>query len=350
MENMYNGVSNMIIALITLVDNTKRHFSGAGLFDVIMGDTKDSSFSVIKAGIQAISNIFNNFFGFLKPGMVEVVALVLMFEQFQTLTKMFLAPSIKNIGIGLRDIGLNFSQMIVAALSPKGIGSLFTNLTSGDAQRKGAFSNTANARIAADIARTQASLGGYKPENVSIFQEVLQGVQNLATGVLNKFKDLANFLLSPFNAALRAVSQGFNLVRSTMQGLAAGTLTLRGAFMTIAQGLQTFKTNFLTNFSGIKQFIVDSFIPNLITSSKRAIMPFTALFSPDISVRQAVRKDWGRLFTSTISHFMGGIGLAFKHLGKLALEFGLALGVMFLARSDFSNPMETAVNKASRRY
>ena len=327
MENMYNGVSNMVISLITLVDNTKRHFSGAGLFDVIMGDTKDNSFNIIKSGIQAISNIFNNFFGFLKPGMVEIVALVLMFEQSQTLFKMLLGPTIKDVRTGLFQVGESFKNMINTALRPSGISSLFTNLT----------------------AARQTSLNkDYKAENVSVLKEALNGVTALTTKALEAFKNFTNFLLSPFQSALNFVSRGLSFVGVNIKGLLTGSLNLKQAFINIGQGLQAFSVSALGGFKNVVQFFMVELIPSLIIGTKNATRPLTALFSPDANLRRAVRQDWANLFTLIGNAAMGKIGLALKHLGTLALEFGLALGVMFFARSDFSNPMETAVNKASK--
>ena len=344
MENMYNGVSNMIIALVTLVDNTKRYFSGAGLFDVILGDTSEG-FSLIKLGVNSMSHLFKNLFGFLKPGMVEMAALVLMFQQLQTLTKYFIGPTFKGFFMdGMYQLGRNFVGMISNAFSPKGIGSLFTNLN--------------------DVTE-KSKAPDYKPENVSIGQEFLTGIGNSGKAVfnnlknnvnvaLNAFDKFKNFLISPFQMAMNLTWKGLTTIGTTMKLLVTGGITLKQAFINIGQGLKTVGAGIFSVFTNIGNFFLNTVIPNILAgrtaidnlrvAATNAIRPVTAIFSGDANIRRAALKDWGKFLTLPLSQ----IGLTLQKLGALALEVGLALAVMFFARSDFSNPMETAINKASK--
>ena len=344
MENMYNGVSNMIIALVTLVDNTKRYFSGAGLFDVILGDTSEG-FSLIKLGVNSMSHLFKNLFGFLKPGMVEMAALVLMFQQLQTLAKYFIGPTFKGFFMdGMYQLARNSVGMISNAFSPKGIGSLFTNLN--------------------DVTE-KSKAPDYKPENVSIGQEFLTGIGNSGKAVfnnlknnvnvaLNAFDTFKNFLISPFQMAMNLTWKGLTTIGTTMKLLVTGGITLKQAFINIGQGLKTIGAGIFSVFTNIGNSFLNTVVPNILAGRRaidnlrvaatNAIRPVTAIFSGDANIRRAALKDWGKFLMLPLSQ----IGLTLKKLGALALEVGLALAVMFFARSDFSNPMETAINKASK--
>ncbi len=92
MKNMYDGVNNMIVGLLSMVDSGARALSGKPLF--AEGLIGGKSVNLVVAGIDAIKGALSAVFSVIPPGVVELGALVFMFEQAIALGTMALGPAL----------------------------------------------------------------------------------------------------------------------------------------------------------------------------------------------------------------------------------------------------------------
>jgi tape measure domain-containing protein len=99
MKNMYDGVNNMIVGLLSMVDSGARALSGKPLF--AEGLIGGKSANLVVAGIDAIKGALSAVFSVIPPGVVELGALVFMFEQAIALGTMALGPALVGGGKAL---------------------------------------------------------------------------------------------------------------------------------------------------------------------------------------------------------------------------------------------------------
>jgi tape measure domain-containing protein len=116
MDNMMRGVGNMAVAMATALDNLNRTFTGKSLFSDIVGKKEAGN------PFQGIIDGFGSLFKLIPPGVVELGALVLMFEQVQVLFKMFLWPTILGGWKSFSNVLVNFANMA------KPIGTILSEL------------------------------------------------------------------------------------------------------------------------------------------------------------------------------------------------------------------------------
>jgi tape measure domain-containing protein len=103
MENMFQGVGNMFVSLFTGIDQQFRDAFDKSLFTPSFGKEKKSLFEDIKDAVMGLFRI-------LPPGLVEMGALLVMFEQSAVLGKMLLTPMFNNLGNAVKGVSGAFTN------------------------------------------------------------------------------------------------------------------------------------------------------------------------------------------------------------------------------------------------
>ncbi|MFM8008967.1 MAG: tape measure protein, partial [Dolichospermum sp.] len=106
MENMLKGVGNMVVALIVAIDNGTRDAFDNSLFSDFVGKQQGSN------PFQGLIDGLTGLFRIIPSGLVEMGALVMMFEQLLVLAKMLLVPTLLGSLKGLMAIISNFAGML----------------------------------------------------------------------------------------------------------------------------------------------------------------------------------------------------------------------------------------------
>ncbi|MFM6670183.1 MAG: tape measure protein, partial [Dolichospermum sp.] len=106
MENMLKGVGNMVVALIVAIDNGTRDAFDNSLFSDFVGKQQGSN------PFQGLIDGLTGLFRIIPSGLVEMGALVMMFEQVLVLAKMLLVPTLLGSLKGLMAIISNFAGML----------------------------------------------------------------------------------------------------------------------------------------------------------------------------------------------------------------------------------------------
>lgn len=97
-DNMSKGITNAITGAFAGIDNVVRGFTGKGLFSVSL-DTKEID------KFKQFTDTVGGFFKIIPSGVVELAALVLMFQQLGLLAQTYIVPSLKNVGTSLLTMG-----------------------------------------------------------------------------------------------------------------------------------------------------------------------------------------------------------------------------------------------------
>ncbi|MFM6603774.1 MAG: tape measure protein, partial [Dolichospermum sp.] len=106
MENMLKGVGNMVVALIVAIDNGTRDAFDNSLFSDFVGKQQGSN------PFQGLIDGLTGLFRIIPSGLVEMGALVMMFEQVLVLAKMLVVPTLLGSLKGLMAIISNFAGML----------------------------------------------------------------------------------------------------------------------------------------------------------------------------------------------------------------------------------------------
>ncbi|NBO36817.1 hypothetical protein EBU91_04710, partial [bacterium] len=117
---------------------------------------------------------------------------------------------------------------------------------------------------------------------------------------------------------LKTIGDGLKTVLGSIKS--SIVLNATNAWTNLTTSLQAFKTSVMS------------------TGFIKAIQ---LVFHPNAAIAGQARGAWGSVFSNVISQ----IGKGLKALTTLAIEAGVALALMFLARSDFSNPVQESINK-----
>lgn len=104
-DNMAKGFTQLFTGIFDQVDNLARNFTGKGLFTVSFDEKQ---FGVI----EKITSAFSSFFKSIPSGLIEMGALIMMFEQVYILGGMYVLPTLKNVGKGLWDMGRAFGSAV----------------------------------------------------------------------------------------------------------------------------------------------------------------------------------------------------------------------------------------------
>ncbi|MFM6021822.1 MAG: hypothetical protein ACKPER_02645, partial [Dolichospermum sp.] len=103
---MLKGVGNMVVALIVAIDNGTRDAFDNSLFSDFVGKQQGSN------PFQGLIDGLTGLFRIIPSGLVEMGALVMMFEQVLVLAKMLLVPTLLGSLKGLMAIISNFAGML----------------------------------------------------------------------------------------------------------------------------------------------------------------------------------------------------------------------------------------------
>ena len=114
MKNMYDGVNNMIVGLFSMVDSGARALSGKPLF--AEGLIGGKGVNLVVAGIDAIKGALSAVFSVIPPGVVELGALVFMFEQAIALGSMALGPALVGGGKALLGMVVGIKDAFVGTM------------------------------------------------------------------------------------------------------------------------------------------------------------------------------------------------------------------------------------------
>jgi tape measure domain-containing protein len=191
MQNMSVGVTNMFVSLFTAIDNMSRSAFDTPLFTDYVGKV-DS----LAPMLQGTAKAFGGLFKIIPPGVVELGALVLMFEQVQVLAKMFIIPSLKSIGSTLKDLGGNFTGMLKSAFSGAGLKDLFANTFS-----MGNISKS----VTSGIQAIKGALMGLMP--IAAEAAIALGVILLAkSDFSNPISDAIGKMASEINGAMKSIT------------------------------------------------------------------------------------------------------------------------------------------------
>jgi len=300
MDNMMKGVGSMAVAMATALDNLNRAFAGKSLFSDIVG--KKEAGNPFQGMIDGLGGLFR----IIPSGVVELGALVLMFEQVQTLAKLFLFPTGMNIFKGFGDILGNFAGMLkpIGTIIPELFVNTFDMARNADEQRK-------------YTPRRQVSPG--------------QGISNVWSG-FTKGVDSAKTSVTNFGSNVwDGFTQGIDRAKNSMS-----QITWTGFVQKVDNTKSAVKTFGSNVWNGFTQGI-----DRAKNSLGTILTPLTALFSGDKLVRQSARSDWGNI----VSFGINKIGSSLKMLLPIAAEAALALGVILFARSDFTNPVSDSIGK-----
>ena len=128
-DNMSKGVTNAILAVVTLVDDASRNLTGSAFFKPDHDNALIGFFLDIADKIKSVVQI-------LPPGVVEMGALMIMFEQVSVLGKMFLVPTFQNFATAL---GGMRKGLVSAFTSGQNLKSMFRMMIADSAMAKGAM-------------------------------------------------------------------------------------------------------------------------------------------------------------------------------------------------------------------
>jgi tape measure domain-containing protein len=97
-DNMSKGVTNMFVGAFSVLDEVVRGFQGfdKGLFS--------ADWSAQESANKGLLRSFVDLFQSIPSGLVEITALMLMFEQVTILGKLYLMPTLTNIGSALKSM------------------------------------------------------------------------------------------------------------------------------------------------------------------------------------------------------------------------------------------------------
>lgn len=98
-DNVAKGVTNFVTGIFTGIDSITRGFNKKGLFSVGLTDADQGILDGLKNSMQQLFKI-------VPAGVVEMAALVLMFQQCALLAHTYVVPSLVGIGNSLRQMGM----------------------------------------------------------------------------------------------------------------------------------------------------------------------------------------------------------------------------------------------------
>jgi murein DD-endopeptidase MepM/ murein hydrolase activator NlpD len=343
MQNMYEGVSNGILWFLSSLDSVKRKITGKGLFDTIVGKPSENPFKSFIDGIGNITKV-------IPSGVIELLALVLMFEQLITLTKHFGMPMFKGLLQGLNGIRVSLVGMKNEAISPKGIQSLFTNTFDLSAQVESKQRSPIGTRLQDEIAYAFYSakttiatqMKGLWASFTGFFKQLPATIG--ASAIFGGFIDGISATKAAFAGFMANITAGFKA--GFWQGIGASFV---GLFQLVGNGFKGLKA--ALNFAWTQGVVgglnaIGASLTSLgkTITSVGIIKAFTLLFSSDGMLASSARAAWGQ----ALSQMLAGLMKSLKSLAKIGIEAGIALAFMFLARSDFSNPMQKSISEMAR--
>jgi tape measure domain-containing protein len=279
MENMSKGVGNMFTALFTGIDRGMRDGGMGAMFDPFI--ERGNPFSAITDGLKS-------FIKTIPSGVIEMTALVLMFEQVRVLGNMFVMPTLNNLTMALGRWGKAVKDAVINASTMKRtIDDLFggtlislSGVTKTDVMSR--FGSEFSV-LRKELDSSLDTLMQYKQKRESIIRNYQSDYSRATGSTISREKAIADN-----QQELRQLKQEYQARRESMMG------------------------------------------DGNLNPEKDALVRY-----------QAKRDELLNRRTKQMAAQRLAMGTA-----MIAAEAALAIGVMAFARSDFSNNIEAESNKA----
>lgn len=210
-DNMSKGVTNMVLSIVTLVDDASRNILGTAIFkpdhDNVFGSLLGSAKDFVMGLVQI-----------LPPGVVEMGALMIMFEQVSVLGKMYLVPALGNVWTATKGMA---SGIKAAVTSGQNLRSMFRIMIADSAMAKGAMVALGVAMKGALAFAVMAFAQG------DFADELAQSFSKAETSVVNSIKSIGTELekLKPIG---EQVADGLTKLDLKSKGLELNPLKIIG--------------------------------------------------------------------------------------------------------------------------
>lgn len=211
-DNMSKGVTNAILSIVTFVDDASRNITGSAFFKPDHDNAFIGFFIDIADKIKGVFQI-------LPPGLVEMGALMIMFEQVSVLGKMFLGPTFLNLRNALGGMAVAMKN---AFTNGQNLKSMFRMMIADSAMAKGAM-------IALNIAmKGFLAFGMLAFAQGDFADELAKSFSKAETSIVNSIKSIGSELdkLKPIT---QNVGEGLGALELKSKGVELNPLKIIGA-------------------------------------------------------------------------------------------------------------------------